>query len=200
MQAERINEQRTGALYSRFFWIVVALLCSVATARAQPGPIISEIRIQGNQRVEADAIKIHISSRAGQPLDHAMVDADIKAIYKMGFFDHASADIEHQGGAVVLTYIVQERPLITDVRFGGMKAIKPNDEKVINAVKLHGGSVLDPTRVEATIQGLKQVYQEKGYLDANVTFRIVPASNNTAIGVFDRGPAQRADSHFRWLG
>jgi outer membrane protein insertion porin family len=186
VQAERINEQRTGALYSRLIWIVVALLCGVATARAQPtGPIISEIRIQGNQRVEADAIKIHISSRAGQPLDQATVDADIKAIYKMGFFDHASADVEHQGGAVVLTYIVQERPLITDVRFGGMKAIKSNDDKVINAVKLHGGSVLDPTRVEATIQGLKRIYEEKGYLDAKVTFRIVPAANNTAIGVFD---------------
>jgi outer membrane protein insertion porin family len=186
VQAVRINEQRTGALYSRFFWIVVALLCGAATARAQPGgPIISEIRIQGNQRVEADAIKIHISSRAGQPLDQATVDADIKNIYKMGFFDHASADVEHRGGAVVLTYIVQERPLITDVRFGGMKAIKSNDDKVINAVKLHGGSVLDPTRVEATIQGLKQIYEEKGYLDAKVTFRTVPAANNTAIGVFD---------------
>lgn len=186
MQAERINEQRTGAFYSRLIWIVVALLCGVATARAQPpGPIISEIRIQGNQRVEADAIKIHISSRAGQPLDQATVDGDIKAIYKMGFFDHASADVEHQVNTVVLTYIVQERPLITDVRFGGMKAIKSNDDKVINAVKLHGGSVLDPTRVEATIQGLKQIYQEKGYLDANVSFRIVPAANNTAIGVFD---------------
>ncbi len=186
MQAERINEQRTGALYSRLIWIVVALLCGVATARAQPaGPVISEIRIQGNQRVEADAIKIHISSRAGQPLDQATVDADIKAIYKMGFFDHASADVEHQGSVVVLTYIVQERPLITDVRFGGMKAIKSNDDKVINAVKLHGGSVLDPTRVEATIQGLKQIYEEKGYLDAKVTFRVVPAANNTAIGVFD---------------
>jgi len=186
VQAVKINEQRAGALYSRFIWLVAALLCGVAAARAQPsGPIISEIRIQGNQRVEADAIKIHINSRAGQPLDQATVDADIKAIYKMGFFDHASADVEHQGGAVVLTYIVQERPLITDVRFGGMKAIKSNDDKVINAVKLHGGSVLDPTRVEATIQGLKQIYQEKGYLDANVTFRIVPAANNTAIGVFD---------------
>ena len=57
----------------------------------------------------------------------------------MGFFEHVSADVEQQGGAVVLTFIVQERPLITDVRFGGMKSIKPNDDKVVNAVKLHAG-------------------------------------------------------------
>ena len=47
---------------------------------------------------------------------------------------------------------------------------------MINAVKLHAGSVLDPTRVEATIQGMKQIYQDKGYLDASVTFRTVQAA------------------------
>ncbi len=186
MQAERINAHKTGAFYSRLIWLLVALLCGITTARAQPGgPVISEIRIQGNQRVEPGAIKIHISSRAGQPLDPALVDKDVKAVYRMGFFDQVSADVEHQGNAAVLTFIVQERPLITDVRFGGMKAIKSTDDKIINAVKLHGGSVLDPTRVETTIQGLKQIYQQKGYLDAKVAFRTVKAANNTAIGVFD---------------
>ena len=161
---------------------------------AQPsGPIISEILIQVNQRVEPDAIKIHISSRAGQPLDPTTVDEDVKAIYRMGFFNHVSANVDHQGGTVVLTYVVQERPLITDVRFGGMKAIKQTDDKVINAVKLHGGSVLDPARVQATIQGIKALYVDKGYLDAEVTFRTVPYANNTAIGVFDvkEGPLVR---------
>ena len=71
----------------------------------------------------------------------------------MGFFEHVSADVEQQGGDVVLTFIVQERPLITDVRFGGMKAIKPTDDKIINAVKLHAGSVLDPTRVAGDYPG-----------------------------------------------
>jgi outer membrane protein assembly factor BamA len=141
VQAERLNAHRTGAFYSRLIWLLLALLCGITSVVAQPsGPVISEILIQGNQRVESDAIKIHISSQVGQPLDKAVVDQDIKAIFKMGFFDHASADVKLQGGAAVLTFIVQERPLITDVRYGGMKAIKSNDEKVINAVKLHGGS------------------------------------------------------------
>jgi outer membrane protein insertion porin family len=111
----------------------------------------------------------------------------------MGFFDHVSANVDHQGNTVVLTYIVQERPLITDVRFGGMKGIKSTDDKIINAVKLHAGSVLDPARVQATIQGIQQVYQAKGYLDAKVAFRTVPEGTNTAIGVFDvtEGPVVR---------
>src|SRR5579859_7613248 len=98
----------------------MALLCGVTSARAQGAAVIAEIRIQGNQRVESDAVKIHISSRAGQPLNSTVVNQDVKAIYKMGFFDRVSADVEHQAGGDVLTFIVQERPLITDVRFGRM--------------------------------------------------------------------------------
>jgi outer membrane protein insertion porin family len=186
VQAERLNAHKTGAFCSRLIWLLAVLLYSITTVLAQPsGPVISEILIQGNQRVESDAIKIHISSQAGQPLDPPLVDQDVKAIYKMGFFNNVTADVDHQGGGVVLTYIVKERPLITDVRFGGMKAIKSNEDKVINAVKLHGGSVLDPTRVQATILGLRQLYEDKGYLDARVTFRTYLQPNNTAIGIFD---------------
>ena len=31
---------------------------------------------------------------------------------------------------------------------------------------------------------MRQVYQSKGYLDADITFRTVPGPNNTAVGVF----------------
>ena len=182
----RLNAVEAGSFYSRWLWLLAAILIGFANAYAQPsGPIISAIQIEGNQRVEGDAIRLHISSQAGHPLNEAVVDSDIKSIYRMGFFDRVDAEVEHQGRSVILTYKVKERPLITDVRFGGMKAIKPTDDKIINAVKLHGGSVLDPARVQETIKGIKVAYQDKGYLDARVTFRTVPEGNNTAIGVFD---------------
>jgi outer membrane protein insertion porin family len=182
----RLNGAVTGCLYSRLFWLLAALLIGSANAYAQPaGPTISAVEIQGNQRVEPDAIRLHITSQPGEPLNLTTVDDDIKSIYRMGFFNRVNADVEHHGGTVTLIYQVQERPEITDVRFGGMKAIKATDDSIINAVKLHGGTVLDPARVQETIRGIEEAYQDKGYLDAKVTFRTVPEGNNTAIGVFD---------------
>ena len=64
---------------------------------AQPPPIISRIRITGNQRVEADAIRIHITEQPGQPLNDATVDQDVKAIYRMGFFTDVHASVDQQG-------------------------------------------------------------------------------------------------------
>ncbi len=166
--------------------VIAARIVSVATAFAQGGgPIVAQIRVQGNERVETDAIRIHISQQAGAPLDQAAVDQDIKAIYKMGFFDTVSAQMEKINGSDVLVYVVKERPQITDVRFDGMKAVRSTDDKIVAAVKIHPGAILDPTRVKESINAIQQVYEDKGYLDAKVSFRTVLEPDNTAIAVFD---------------
>ncbi len=154
---------------------------------AQPPPTIARVRIVGNQRVEEDAIRIHITTQPGQPLNDATVDQDVKAIYRMGFFTDVHASVDQQGGQAVLTYHVKERPLITDVRTEGMSEIKPTADEVVGAIKLHSGVIEDPQLVQSSIQALRQVYQGKGYLDADITFRTVPGPNNTAVGVFHVG-------------
>src|SRR5262249_36501331 len=157
---------------------------AVPRVGAQPPPIISRISIVGNQRVEEDAIRIHITEQPGQPLNDATVDQDVKAIYRMGFFSDVHASVDQQGGQAVLTYHVKERPLITDVHTEGMNEIKPSADEVVGAIKLHSGVIEDPQLVQSTIQALRQVYQDKGYLDADITFRTLPGPNNTAVGVF----------------
>ena len=67
--------------------MAAAIARRIGGARARIGaPIISKIQIIGNQRVEEDAIRIHITQQVGQPLDPNAVTADIKSIYMLGFF------------------------------------------------------------------------------------------------------------------
>ena len=150
-----------------------------------PTPVISKIEITGNQRVEEDAIRIHITQQIGQPLDPNAVTTDIKAIDRMGFFETVSAHVEQRGSQSVLVYHVKERPQITDVKFYGMKAIRSNDDKIVAAVKVHPGAILDPVAVKETINDVTQVYADKGYTDAKVTFKPIPQPDNTAFGEFD---------------
>lgn len=165
---------------------MLALIFAVPNVLAQgSAPVISQIRIEGNQRVETDAIRIHISQPLNQPLDQNAVDQDDKAIYKMGFFDNVDIFVQKVNGANVLVYKVTERPQITDVRIEGMKAIRSTDDKITAATKLHPGAILDPGQVKETINGITQVYQDKGYLDAKVSFRTILQPDNTAVAVFD---------------
>ena len=179
---------RGGSLRVRVFCLILALLSGVAIARAQPaGQPVADIKVAGNQRVESDAIRVHITQQTGQPENPGAVDDDIKAIYKMGFFDSVHADFK----AGVLTYYVHERPLITDVRFAGMKKVKPSDEEIINALAIHAGAIYDPIRAKTTTRNITEVYQQKGYLDAKVDFKLIMHENNLAAGVIEvnEGPA-----------
>ena len=161
-------------------------LFAAAVAVAQgPAPIISKVEIAGNQRVDQDAILIHITQQPNQPLDQTVVDVDIKSIYRMGFFESVTARVEQRNGRNVLVYRVKERPQITNVKFYGMKEIRSNDDKIIEAVKLHPGAILDPIAVKETIANVTQVYAEKGYTDAKVVFKPIPQPDNTAFAEFD---------------
>ena len=159
-------------------------MLTASVARAQ-GPIVNKIQIVGNQRVEEDAIRIHITQQVGQPLDPNAESADIKSIYSLGFFSDVSAHVVQQGGQNVLVYYVKERPQITDVKLYGMKAIRTNDDKIVAAMKVHPGVILDPIAVKETINNITKVYADAGYTDAKISFKPIPQPDNTAFGEFD---------------
>jgi outer membrane protein insertion porin family len=163
--------------------LLLSLILSGSLALAQ-NPVVSAIQIEGNQRVEDDAIRLHISQRPGEPLNPDAVSNDIKSIFQMGFFQNVTADMRHQNGRDVLVYKVVERPQITDVKILGMKDVKPTDDKIVAAMKLHPGSIEDPSRVAETKKGIKDAYESKGYTDVTVDFRGEPRPNNTEIATF----------------
>ncbi|HLN82037.1 MAG TPA: POTRA domain-containing protein, partial [Candidatus Binatia bacterium] len=83
---------------------VILVLTSVSIqAQAQQKTTLKDIKIEGNMRVEDDGIRLHLKSRTGDSFDPATVDQDVKAIYRMGFFDDVKADLTPDG---VLIYTV----------------------------------------------------------------------------------------------
>jgi outer membrane protein insertion porin family len=147
-------------------------------------PVVSEIQIAGNQRVESDAIRLHVSQRVGEPLNPDAVSADIKSIYQMGFFKTVTVEKRVVNGKEILTYNVVERPQVTDIKITGMKSMRPTDDKIVAAMKLHPGSIMDPARVNETKKGIKDAYASKGYTDVTVDYREILGPNNTEVGNF----------------
>lgn len=178
-------------------WLALAavlLFAALSAAWAQPGgPTVAAIEVTGNQRVAEDAIRVHITQQSGQPLNPTTVDEDVKAIYKMGFFRRVDAELENRAGRSVLVFHVEEQPMVSDVQLKGMNAIKPTDDKIVAALKVHAGSILDTGRVQATVEGIKQVYEDKGYLDAKIVPDEIPRAGNNVAVVFNvtEGPLVR---------
>jgi outer membrane protein insertion porin family len=143
---------------------------------------IDEILVSGNDRVEEEAIRVYIKSLVGESLDQQKVDADIRAIYGMGFFKDVEARVTEQNGKTTLTYRVSERPLIREVRIEGNKAIAKDELET--KLKIHPRTILNPVKIRRGIEEAKKEYEKKGHLDADITYRTETSESGETILTF----------------
>ncbi|HSP95893.1 MAG TPA: outer membrane protein assembly factor BamA [Candidatus Dormibacteraeota bacterium] len=140
------------------------------------GVRIERVEIVGNQRVEDEAIRVKLKERGGGTYDPQSVDDDIRAIYKMGFFDDVRATMERQQGQWVLTYDVHERPFIRQVHIEGNKKI--DTEELEGMLHVRPTTILDPEKARQGIEEAKSAYEKKGYLDADIRYETTPVGEN----------------------
>ncbi|MCM2334823.1 MAG: hypothetical protein NDI82_12865, partial [Anaeromyxobacteraceae bacterium] len=79
----------------RLAWpLAAALLLALAAraAAAEEAPRIAAVEVEGNRRVEADAVRAAVS-RKGTLLDPRKVDADVRALMKLGFFEDVVVEL-----------------------------------------------------------------------------------------------------------
>jgi len=93
--------------------ILSLLLFTSRSGYTQEQVRLKEVKISGNLRVEEEGIRLHIKNRAGEPYDPAVVEQDVKSIFRMGFFDDVQAELSADS---VLTYLVKEKPYISEVK------------------------------------------------------------------------------------
>lgn len=159
------------------------LAVTAPAAGAEDDARIDRVDVRGEKRVEEEAIRVQLRSQPGTRLDEATVDSDIKALYRMGFFDNIEADFSRENGLGVLTYTVRERPLIGQVRIEGND--KLDREELDAAFKIRPNTILDPGKVRTGIDEAKKLYEKKGYLDATITYKTEPAPDDEVVLQYD---------------
>jgi outer membrane protein insertion porin family len=163
--------------------LVAALLVAAAPRSAGAAdPVVREVRVEGNRRVGADAVRAAISQKPGAPFDPRRVGADVKAIMKLGHFSDVVVELEGDPEAPVLVYRVVERPTVREARITGNDELKKDDLEGLVGVK--GGAVLDPAAVRRDVKKLQEKYVEKGYFLAEVTSRVEERPDNQVDVVY----------------
>jgi outer membrane protein insertion porin family len=138
---------------------------------------VADVGVAGNRRVETDAIQVHVDFKPGDPFDRALVDADIKEIYAMGFFDNVWVTARRTPAGVDLVYHVAERPHVEDIRFHGVRKVKTEDlEAVINVTSR---TIFDPQRAFLGLEQARKYYTSQGYPDAKIEFEMEVGPDNT---------------------
>jgi outer membrane protein insertion porin family len=139
---------------------------------------IASIEIEGNQRIEADAIQRVIRSAAGDAYDPKVLGEDLKAVFGMGYFDDIRVESETVAGGKQVTFVVKEKPTLRTIRIKGNRAL--DDEKIREVMTLRTGSIVNVKHIRNNIERIETLYKDKNYHNVQVTHAVLPLENNQA--------------------
>jgi len=151
--------------------VTVVLGCATAAFGQIAGPKIDRVDIKfvGPASVSEDFIRSNIRLKAGAMYAPGLTQDDVHLLYGTGQFYNIRVSIDQaDDGGVVLTYTVQARPRVTEIRFEGNK--KLSDSKLKKKVTFKVGEPLDEQKIFSDVQEIKKVYEKSGLSDTQVKY------------------------------
>jgi outer membrane protein insertion porin family len=159
-----------------------------AAEAAAPAPdtgVVTKINVQGNRRVEADAIRAALPLKPGDTFDKRKLKDALLAVWKTGYFNDIKLDVSAvplPGTGYQLTVLVSEKPAVREIKLEGNAELSRDDLKETIEVKQF--QILDPEGVRKSAKKMQEKYVEKGYFLAEVSWRLDPLPNNEVNVVF----------------
>ncbi len=156
-------------------WLLLALVLTAPLASAQSSFIISDIRVEGLQRISAGSVFAAMPLAVGDLVNEEALRAAARSLFATGNFD----DIRIGRDGNVLVVIVAERPSISEINIEGNKAIET--EALLDGLKGAGlavGQVFQRSTLEGMQLELQRQYVQQGRYDANIETEVLPEPRN----------------------
>ncbi|MFT3755997.1 MAG: outer membrane protein assembly factor BamA [Pseudoxanthomonas sp.] len=136
---------------------------------------VSDIRIDGTQRISAGTVLTYLPIERGDTIGSAQVGDAIRKLYKTGFFEDIRLD--RQGSILVVT--VAERPAINKLTFSGNKDLKTEDlTSNLKGIGLSEGETFDRLALDRVTQELTRAYNNRGKYNVQITPTVTPLDRN----------------------
>ncbi|AXQ94030.1 outer membrane protein assembly factor BamA [Cereibacter azotoformans] len=139
----------------------------------------SDVRIEGNQRVDATTVLGFARINRGQAVSGGQLNEAYQRLADSGLFE--TVEIVPQGGTLVIR--VQEYPTINVINFEGNARIK--DENLATLIQSQSRRAYNPSQAEADAAAITEAYRVQGRIAATVTPKIIRRSGNRVDLVFD---------------
>ena len=137
---------------------------------------VADIVIEGNQRIETDAIRRLIKTQAGDVFVAKNVAEDLKALHGMGYFEDIQVLAEREPAGVRLVFNVTEKPTVRAIKTSGNVVF--DEEEVKKSLTLKKGSILNLFTVRNDMRRIEDMYKEKNYHNVKVDYQLQPQRNN----------------------
>ncbi|MBD9514058.1 MULTISPECIES: outer membrane protein assembly factor BamA [Pseudomonadaceae] len=136
---------------------------------------VSDIRVNGLQRVSAGSVFAALPLNVGEQIDDRRLVEATRSLFKTGFFQ----DIQLSRDGNVLIVNVVERPSISSIEIEGNKAITTEDlMKGLKQSGLSEGEIFQRATLEGVRNELQRQYVAQGRYSAEIETEVVPQPRN----------------------
>jgi len=195
-------------LISRWITALVILMTTLTTvvvsqqaigqqepAQQRQVPIIRQVSVIGNERVEPETIASYLTVTAGDPFDTAKLDISLKNLFSTGLF----SDVEFTENAGALVVRVVENPIINRIVFEGNK--KLDREDMFEEVRIRPRMVFTRAKIRSDVKRMMELYRRSGRFAAIIEPKVVQLEQNRVDIIFEiqEGPKTKV-SRINFLG
>ena len=174
----KLTRESTGSVpkataVRRLALLLVLMTVSIAVL-ADPFKI-SDIRIEGLQRIAPGTVFNYMPVQIGDVVGDDVTANVIRALYQTGFFNDVRVDRD----GTVLAISVQERPAVAEIEITGNNDIKTEDlKKGLKDIGLAEGRVFNRSLLDRIEQELKKQYFALGKYGVRVETTASPLERN----------------------
>lgn len=168
-------------VFRRWSGFILILCWLVSGAYAQVGQKIQKIDVRhvGPPAASESLIRANIRVKEGDTYTRTSVDDDVRSLYSTGFFYNIRVATEpNEKEGINLIYVLQGKPIISEIRFEGNKEM--SRKKLTKKLTSKVGDPLDERKVFLDAQEMQKLYQKSGY--QKTTVKGVARIENEAAG------------------
>ena len=155
--------------------IVLLSLLLCGSARAFEAFEVSDIRVEGLERISPGTVFNYLPIKVGDTVDTDDTVNAVKALFKTGFF----SDVRMERDGTVLVVYVKERAAISSIKITGNKDLET--DKLLEGLKdigLAEGRVFDRSLLDKVEQELRRQYFSRGKYAVKIETTITPLERN----------------------
>lgn len=146
---------------------------------AQGSAVFSRVDVAGNQRIEADTVRVFAGIEAGEPVTPEDLNLAVRQLFATGLFEQV--EVMPEAGRLVITVV--ENPTISQIAFEGNDSI--DDETLTDAIELRPRLAYSVAAAEADAQRIIEAYRQAGRYAAEVTPKIIRQPDNRVDLVYE---------------
>ena len=140
---------------------------------------ISDIKVEGNERIESRTVQSYLGLKAGDKFNQLDVNSGLKSLFATGFF--SDVKLFRQGNALVVQ--VKENPVISKVAFEGNSRIETKDLE--KEVELKPRSIYSRDKVQSDVKRILDIYRRSGRYHATVEPKLIEQDQNRVDLVYE---------------